>query len=64
MIGWAPRYLVGDLTRAMTEQPHYYAAHVVGSTPQPFPSKQRVLIEMRGKWDGYEPMEGGDYTPR
>ena len=63
MIGWAPRYLVGDLTRAMTEQPHNYAAHVVRVNPQPSPSKQRVLIEMRGKWDGYEPMEGGDYRP-
>ena len=63
MIGWAPRYLVRDLAQAMTEQPRNYAAHVVRINPQPAPSKQRVLIEMRGKWDGYEPMEGGDYRP-
>ena len=63
MIGWAPRYLVRDLARAMTERPRDYAASVVRINPQPAPSKQRVLIEMRGKWDGYEPMEGGDYRP-
>ena len=63
MIGWAPRYLVRDLAQAMTEQSRNYAAHVVRVNPQPAPSKQRVLIEMRGKWDGYEPMEGGDYRP-
>ena len=63
MIGWAPRYLVRDLARAMTEGPRDYAASVVRINPQPAPSKQRVLIEMRGKWDGYEPMEGADYRP-
>ena len=31
--------------------------------PQPAPSKQRVLIEMQGKWDDYEPMSGPDYQP-
>lgn len=63
MIGWAPRYLVGDLARAMTERPRAYAAKVVRINPVPAPAKQRVLIEMRGKWDGYEPMEGDDYQP-
>lgn len=63
MIGWAPRYLVGDLARAMTERPRAYAAKVVRLNPVPAPAKQRVLIEMRGKWDGYEPMEGDDYQP-
>ena len=63
MIGWAPRYLVRDLARAMTEGPRDYAASVVRINPQPAPSKQRVLIEMRWKWDGYEPMEGADYRP-
>ena len=63
MIGWAPRYLVRDLAMAMVERPRDYAANVVQINPQPAPSKQRVLIEMRGKWDGYEPMEGDDYQP-
>lgn len=63
MLGWAPRYLVHDLARAMTERPRDYEAKVVRVNPQPAPSKQRVLIEMRGRWDGYEPMDGSDYKP-
>ncbi len=63
MIGWAPRYLVRDLAMAMTENPRDYAARVVRINPQPAPSKQRVLIEMKGRWDGYEPMTGNDYQP-
>ncbi len=63
MIGWAPRYLVLDLVKAIADHPSEYAAHVVQVNPQPAPSKQRVLIEMRGKWDDYEPMTGPDYQP-
>lgn len=62
MIGWAPRYLVADLVAAMAESPEY-SAHVVQVNPQPAPSKQRVLIEMRGHWSAYEPMTGEDFTP-
>ena len=60
MIGWAPRYLMEDLAAAMSEPPHY-AAHVVRLNPQPAPSRQRVLIEMRGTWDTHEPMTGADF---
>ena len=52
-----------DLARSMAKRPRDYAASVVRINPQPAPSKQRVLIEMRGKWDGYEPMKGDDYRP-
>lgn len=63
MIGWAPRYLVVDLVKAITDHPWDYTACVVRINPQPAPSKQRVLIEMRGKWNDYEPMNGSDYQP-
>ena len=63
MVGWAPRYLVGDLVTAMAERPGKYEAKVVRINPQPAPSKQRVLIEMRGCWDKYEPMTGKDFEP-
>jgi len=63
MIGWAPRYLVPDLVMAITENPGDYVARVVRVNPLPAPSKQRVLIEMRGRWDEYEPMSGPDYQP-
>ncbi len=62
MIGWAPRYLVGDLAAAMNESPEY-SARVVRVNPQPAPSSQRVLIEVRGRWEHHEPMSGEDFSP-
>ncbi len=62
MIGWTPRYLVADLVAAMAESPEY-SARVVRLNPQPAPSKQRVLIEMRGLWNKHEPMTGEDFKP-
>jgi hypothetical protein len=62
MIGWTPRYLVQDLVSAMAESPTY-SARVVRINPQPAPSKQRVLIEMRGCWDKHEPMSSQDFQP-
>ena len=41
---------MSDLTEAMVEWPGKYEAEVVRVNPQPTPSKQRVLIEMRGCW--------------
>lgn len=63
VVGWAPRYLVSDLTAAMAESTDQYEARVVQINPLPPPSKQRVLIEMRGRWDRHEPMSGQDFQP-
>lgn len=63
MIGWAPQYLVNDLTAAMAESPGKYEAHVVRVNPQPAPSRQRVLVEMRSFWEDHEPMSGLDFQP-
>ena len=63
MIGWTPRYLVGDLMQAMAEGANTCEARVVRVNPQPAPSKQRVLIEMRGRWENHEPMSGQDFQP-
>lgn len=66
VIGWAPRYLVGDLVAAMAETPSEYSAKVVrvnradASARPVFPS-ERVLIEMRGSWRHHKPMSGADY---
>ena len=62
MIGWAPRYLVTDLAAAMAESPSY-SARVARVNPQPAPSRQRLLIEMRGRWSEHEPMTSGDFVP-
>ena len=62
MVGWPPHYLVADLVKAMAESPEY-SAHVVRVNPQTAPSKQRVLIQMRGSWDQHEPMSGPEFRP-
>lgn len=62
MVGWAPRYLVHDLTEAMAEVPEYSAC-VVRLNPLPPPSKQRVLIQMEGRWGNHEPMSVYDFKP-
>jgi hypothetical protein len=48
---------------AIAESPTKYEVSVVRINPQPAPSKQRVLIEMRGRWDKHEPMAGEDFVP-
>ena len=63
MIGWAPRYLVYDLTLAMAESLGNYDAHVVRLNPAPHPSSQRVLVEMRSRWEKHEPMSSEDFEP-
>ncbi len=69
VIGWAPRYLVGDLAAAMAEAPFEYSVRVVrvnrpdASSGYPVLSPHRVLIEMRGKWERHEPMTDKDYRP-
>ncbi len=63
MIGWAPRYLVHDLTAAMVTTPGKYKAHVVRINPQPAPSRQRVFIEMTGDLGSHEPMTSHDFIP-
>ena len=61
MIGWTPRYLVDDIVQAMADGPGNYKAEVVRINSQPAPSKQRVLIEMRGRWEQHEPMSSPDF---
>lgn len=63
MIGWAPRYLVSDLVNAIAKAPSDYEAKVVQVNPVPAPSKQRLLIELRGHWPEYEPMTSADFKP-
>ena len=63
MIGWAPHYLVDDFANAITDGPGKYAARVVRLNPQPVPSKQRLLVELRCHWSEHEPMSGSDYQP-
>lgn len=63
MIGWAPRYLVNDLVAAIAKAPGDYQAHVVKVNPIPAPSKQRVLVELRGHWPDHDPMTTDEFMP-
>ena len=76
VLGWAPRYLVEDLSQAMVEVPDYHAEVVqVNPLPSeddgdvhlteyvPSPPGWRVLIEMRGSWTNHVPMSGQDFEP-
>jgi len=62
MIGWAPRYLVGDLVHAIAKSPSDYTAKVVRLNPAPAPSQQRLLIELTGRWPDYQPMSTDDFA--
>ena len=64
MIGWAPRYLVKDLFQAICEAPDDICASVVRVNPSPAPAKQRLLIEIKGRWPvGYKPMDTPEFQP-
>lgn len=62
MLGWAPRYLVGDLVKAIAASPTQIEARVVRANPTPAPTNQRVLVELKGTLPPkYEPMSGPDF---
>ena len=63
VIGWAPRYLVTDLVHAIAMSPTEYKAKVVRLNQAPAPSKQRLLIELTGRWPDYQPMSSDDFEP-
>lgn len=64
MLGWAPRYLVGDLIKAIAGSPTRIRACVVRVNPSPAPTNQRVLVELAGSLPvNYEPMSGSDFQP-
>lgn len=62
MVGWAPRYLVNDLFKAISESPEDIRATVVKVNSEPAPAKQRVLIELKGRWPAkYQPMSTPEF---
>lgn len=63
MIGWAPRYLVKDLMMAVAEGPGTCIAQVIRLNPLEAPSRQRLLIQMKGNWGSHEPMTDQDFEP-
>jgi hypothetical protein len=62
MIGWAPRYLIGDLKKAIDDSPDAVTGTVVKVNPAPAPANQRVLVELTGRLPhGHSPMSDPDF---
>lgn len=62
-IGWTPRFIVGDLLKAINKNPRL-SASVVQVNAGGIPLNRRVLVEMRGFLpSGIEPMADGDFLP-
>ncbi len=62
-IGYTPRYLDTDLSYAVKSR-QVESLKVVGhNTNGIVPSSQRILIEMKGTWSNYAPMEGEEFKP-
>ena len=62
MIGWAPRYLITDLNRAIDDSPDAVVGHVIKVNPAPAPANQRVLVELRGRLpEGVSPMSDWNF---
>lgn len=62
MVGWAPRYLVADLCKVIGEHFGDIKAVVIRVNPSPAPAKQRVLVELSGRWPkNYEPMSAPEF---
>lgn len=63
MVGWAPRYLVADLLRGVSEAP-VLSARIVKINEGTVPLNRRVLVEMTGRVSqDYVPMETPDFSP-
>lgn len=61
MIGWAPRYLVGDLISVINVHPTV-SASVVRVNEFGAPLARRILVELKGKLPAdYEPMSGPQF---
>lgn len=63
ILGWAPNYLVDDLTGAMAESSGKYKAHAVRVHHYQNAPRPSLLVELSSYWDKHEPMSTPDYQP-
>lgn len=61
-IGWAPNCLAEDIASAERETGSC-GGRVVRLNPGSAPPHDRVMIELRGRWEKHEPMSGADFRP-
>jgi hypothetical protein len=64
LIGYAPRYLVSELSQVIARCPTPVSAKVSRVNRPPAPPSQRVLVVFKGSWpEGYHPMSVEEYQP-
>jgi len=65
LVGWTPRYLVDVLKQVLDKKTGHYETQVrvVRINPPPATSDRRILVEIHGCWNEYEPMSDRDYQP-
>jgi hypothetical protein len=62
VIGYAPHYLIGDLSQVIRGCESASSAQVSRVNPPPAPLRQRVLVLFKGCWpEGYQPMSGEEF---
>jgi hypothetical protein len=62
LIGYAPRYLIGDLVEVIFQCSVPVSAQVNRVNRPPAPPSQRVLVLFEGCWpEGYQPMSGPEF---
>jgi hypothetical protein len=62
-LGWAPRYLVPDLLKAISQKPSV-TANVVRVNAADVPANRRVLVELTGTLPpGLQPMSSDEFQP-
>lgn len=63
-LGWAPRYIVSDLLKAIALSTQDITAKIIRVNPEGIPLNRRVLVELRGVLPhDFEPMAAGDFLP-
>ncbi len=61
MLGWSPRYLVGDLINVVNEANSEIRARVAKVNASSGNLQQKVLIELTGKWPSQNPFDNEDF---
>lgn len=64
IVGYCPRYLVGDFLRVIVDDPGSLSVKVERLNPPPAPLAHRLLCNMTAQWPAeFKPFDGPDYQP-
>ena len=64
IVGYCPRYLVGDTLEVVRQNPKLVHVHVEQINPAPTPLQLRLLCNMTAEWhEGFIPFSSQEYQP-